>query len=131
MAGVCDDIRGALTKLGFEITYDHEDENRCVLNFRDKSLYRKAVEKFGEDDAKWISTSTVIYDKGRNTIEANLVSYLARFCELYLEGCCEDDSSLCRIHIDPEYPRIGLELKGADIRRFEEVLADWLNCIRA
>lgn len=130
MTGTCDEIREILVKLGLKITYDREDEDRCILNFVDEGAYRVAVREFGEDDAKWISTSTMIYDKRRRAIEANLVSYLTKFCELYLEGCCRDGDCLCRVHVDPEYPRIGVELKGGDIERFRGLVSDWLNCIR-
>lgn len=130
---ICNEIREELKKRRYKITYDREDENRCIINFRYEPLYRSAKEKFSEEDAKWISTSSVVYDKKKNYIEANLVSPLTKFCELYLEECCingKEPVNTCRIHVDPEYPRIGLEVKPADLERFRKALDDFMNCTR-
>ena len=123
-------IRELLRKVGYEITYDREDQHRCVLNFRDRRLFEKAKEKFGEDDAEWIATSSVTFDKHKGSIEANFVSPLEKFCELYLDECCLKGDNLCRIHADPEYPKIGLEIKGADFEQFQQALYDFLNCTK-
>jgi len=128
--GVCEEIRKELERRGYNITYDREDTHRCVLNFVDKILYEKAKEKFGEDEAKWISTSSVVYDKEKESVEANLVAPLEKFCELYLDECCSDETNLCRVHVDPEYPRVGLEIKAADLKKLREALDDFFNCTR-
>ena len=127
---ICDKIRDELRKRGYEITYDREDDLRCVLNFVDTILYERAKRRFGEDEAKWISTSSVVYDKKEEEVEANLVAPLEKFCELYLDECCRDETNICRVHIDPEYPRVGLEIKPATIKKFIEALDDFFNCTR-
>ena len=127
---VCEEIRRELRKRGYDITYDREDEHRCVLNFVDKVLYERAKRRFGEDEAKWISTSSVVYDKEKESAEANLVAPLEKFCELYLDECCTDETNICRVHIDPEYPRVGLEIKPADLEKLKEALDDFMNCTR-
>ena len=126
----CNIIMDEVKKRGYRITYSREDEDKCIINFIDEHLYRKAKEKFGEDDARWISTSAVIYDKKRDYIEANLVAPLEKFCELYLDECCMDKNNICRVHIDPEYPRVGLEIKPASIETFKSALDDFINCSR-
>ena len=126
----CNEIIREIEKRGFKVTYRREYADRCVVNFIDDRLYRRAKEKFGEDEAKWISTSTVIYDKKKDYVEANLVAPLERFCELYLDECCMNKNNICRVHIDPDYPRVGLEIKPASMENFKSALDDFVNCIR-
>jgi len=128
--GVCEEIRKELERRGYNITYDREDKRRCVLNFVDRILYERAKRRFGEDEAKWISTSSVVYDKETESVEANLVAPLEKFCELYLDECCTDETNICRVHVDPEYPRVGLEIKPANLEKLREALDDFLNCTR-
>ncbi|MHA1262900.1 MAG: hypothetical protein ACTSSA_12550 [Candidatus Freyarchaeota archaeon] len=131
---VCDQIRDEIRKRRYNITYDHEDENRCLINFRDEQLFRKAKEKYGEDDALFIATSTAEYDKKKNSIATNLVAPLEKFCELYLEECCvkenQEPVNVCRIHVDPEYPKVGLEVKPINLERFKQALDDFMNCTK-
>ena len=127
--GLCAKVRDFLERMGYEITYYGDGEDRCVLNFRDARLFKRARERFGEDVAEYISTSSISVDE-QGRIEANLVSPLFKFCELYLTGCCSEDTNLCRVHIDPKYARVGLEIRGADLDHFKEALKDFLNCTR-
>jgi len=128
--GTCDLILHEIRNRGFKVTYKDEDEDKCIVNFIDERLYRRAKEKFGEDDAKWISTSTVIYDKKKGFVNANLVAPLEKFCELYLDECCMGKFNACRLHVDPDYPRVGLEIKGVPIENFKWALDDFINCVR-
>lgn len=127
---VCAEIREELKKLRFDITYDREDKEECLINFRYAPSFEKAKQKFGEDDALFIATSTVSYDKKKKVVGTNLLSPLEKFCELYLDYCCEDNVNVCRIHVDPEYPRVGLEVKPINLEKFKEALADFFNCTR-
>lgn len=133
MKDVCKDIREELKKRRFDITFDSEDENKCILNFRHERAFQRAKRKFGEDDAIFISTSTVSFDKKKQSIATNFLSPLEKFCELYLDYCCENGEepiNVCRIHVDPEYPRIGLEVKPINLEKFKEALNDFINCTR-
>lgn len=133
---VCSKIKEELKRRRFDVTYESEDEKRCLINFRDRKLFEKAKRKFGEDEALFIATSTVEYDKKTKSVKTNLVSPLEKFCELYLDYCCEkgekgeEPINVCRVHLDPKYPRVGLEVKPITFEKFKAALNDFLNCIR-
>lgn len=116
-------------KRKFEVTYEREDEQQCVVNFVDKPIFERAKEKFFES-ALFIAVSSVALNKEEGTVDANLVSPLEKFCELYLDYCCKDNENLCRVHLDKEFPRIGLEVKGADLETLKRALDDFINCTR-
>lgn len=130
---ICKIIREELKKRNFKITYDKEDEKSCILNFVHEPSFKRIEREYGKDEAIAISVSSIHVDKEKDAIEANLISPLKSFCELYLDYCCDKGTNICRIHIDPEAPmRIGLEVKPIstkNVNKLKEALDDFYNCI--
>jgi len=125
----CRKIVEEIESRGFKITYFREDKRYCRINFTHPRIRRIAVEKYGEDIGVYYSTSTAVYNKEKKSLELNLVSPLFKFCELYLDYCCEDNTCICRLHVDNDPPRVGLEVKPLDVEKIGEVLDDFYNCI--
>jgi len=127
----CNLIRSELKKRNFEVTFDREDDKGCIINFKYSPSFERVKTRFGEDIALAKAISSVAFNKETQKIEANLLSPLEKFCELYLDYCCRDNEWLCRVHIDKEIPaRVGLEIKQADIEKLKGALDDFINCTR-